>query len=264
MLETREARHAFFAVFGGVDGWRHAYTALNPAPRPAARPAALAAARVKRRMANLAALQARWAGDTRDLEPVALPLAIEADDAIGRVPDRLRADFMVAWLEAVRLRGDLRLVRAVLARMRGSVTGYHPETLEPRFTGRGVRAGFEAYASILGELDARLYRGRGRTVATGHTTHGAVVYTTTREVRPADPAPHADESRPPPLPFMGTFGLAQKANAARVADAAGLKSRLWRAARKETTQGPTAPKGSSPSPEVTPSTGDGADATLLG
>ena len=255
MLDTREARSAFFRVFGGVRGWREMRDALTR-EKKTPRPSATKAAAVRRRMAHLDALALKWQHETRDLAGVAGDVASRIDADCARLPDRLRLRYVETWLRATREQGDLRLVRAVVSRMAGSVLGFDMAD-NVRLSGRARRAAFEVYASMLGEADGLAYRGRGTAVATGHRTMGAVVYTEVREMRPRDTAPHST-----PRPKCGTVAQAREHRERLTADLEHL--RRFTAARRETTQGLCAPVVCVPSPEVTPSTGDGADATRLG
>ena len=255
MLDTIEQRRAFFAL-GGMSGWRSMRDALTRT-RKVRKDSELKAAAVRRRMANLDKVAARWRHETRDLASVAGDVAARIDSDCARLPDRLRVRYVETWLAATLAEGDLRLVRAVVSRVSGSVLGFD-DADGVRLSGRARRAAFDTYASMLGAADGIAYRGRGVAVATGNVTMGAVVYADVREARPRDAAPH-NVARPK----IGTVADVQAERERRAAFASNLER--YTRARKETTQGLSAPalRGDD-LPEIAPSTGDGASATLQG
>jgi hypothetical protein len=251
MQMSSQERRTFFDTLG-VKGWR---TLRDTLARPARKRSrlSLALAAATRSEARMDATAARWQHQTRDLDAVATEVAHHIDTEAGRTPDRLRRALVESWLHATLTQGDLRLVRAVVSRMAGSLLGFTEEG-EVRLSSRARRVAFETLAALVADGQAHAHRGRGRAIADGHSTQGAVVYTKVQESRPLDAVP--DYSR---APIMG--GLASTLT--RAADAVAALMRLRRAAaRSETTQGPSAPVVVS-SPEVTPSTGDGAGAETL-
>jgi hypothetical protein len=255
MQWSTQDRRAFFAAFGSVKAWRRMRDTLARPERVKPTKSAIAARITRALEGRLDALSVRWQHETRAYADIAAPIAARMDEECARLPDRLRRAYVEAWLQAATFSGGMMMARAIACRMVGSTLGFDGEDL--RLTSRARRVAFETIRAMVEQGQAHAYRGRGRAIADGHSTQGAVVYTKVREVRSREIEVETSQWVTVPL-RCGTVAQAKAHQARRQAET----MRLRRAATKsqgETTQGPRVSVTVN-LPEVTPSTGDGARA----